>query len=64
MVSTTQEWKNKKAQPRYSKEWNRNGIDVLEIQGVNVALYSVTSLFPDNQDKIYTWYKELLSNDW
>ena len=51
-------------QKRHSKEWDRNGIDVLEIQGVNVALYSVTNLCSDDQDKIYdTWYKELLSNN-
>lgn len=49
---------------RHSKEWDRKDIDDLEIKGVNVALYSVTNMFPDDQDKIYdTWFKQLLSND-
>lgn len=45
---------------RHGKEWDRKDIDDLEIKGVNVALYSVTNMSPDDQDKIYdTWFKEL-----
>lgn len=51
-------------QKKHGKEWDRKDIDDLEIKGLNVALYSVTNMSPDDQDKIYdTWFKELLSND-